>query len=378
GVLVDRWDRKRVMVACDIGRGVVLAFLPWVDTVGALVFASFLLEVLTLLWAPAKEASVPNLVPPQSLATANSLSLVAAYGTFPIGSAAFALLAGVAKWLGGYEALKGLRVSQESVAIWFDVGTFFLSALLISTVALPRTRTVRERSGPRRIRPGLAVQEVREGFRFIGQSPVVRAVMVAIATGLIGGGMLIPLGPLMSDSVLGGGPAGFGLLITALGTGAAVGIMGLSAVQRWLPRERTFILSVFGAGISIILGASMSTLTPALIFVALLGVCAGGAYVLGFTILQTSVDDTLRGRIFATFYTLVRFCLLLAFALAPFLSAALEGLSSQWVGGRVEVFGVSISVPGVRLTLWLGGIIIMVAGALAVVALRSRAAAADT
>ncbi|HYX45071.1 MAG TPA: MFS transporter, partial [Acidimicrobiales bacterium] len=49
GVLVDRWDRKKVMVSCDIGRGLVLATLPFVDTVLGLVVASLLLEALTLL-----------------------------------------------------------------------------------------------------------------------------------------------------------------------------------------------------------------------------------------------------------------------------------------------------------------------------------------
>ena len=51
-----------------------------------------------------------------------------------------------------------------------------------------------------------------------------RAVNVGLATGLIGGGMLVPLGPIFSDEVLGAGAAGFGLLITALGFGVAVGV----------------------------------------------------------------------------------------------------------------------------------------------------------
>ena len=60
--------------------------LPFVDSVLGLIVASLILEVFTLLWSPAKEASVPNLVPKSYLTTANSLSLVAAYGTFPLGA----------------------------------------------------------------------------------------------------------------------------------------------------------------------------------------------------------------------------------------------------------------------------------------------------
>src|SRR4051794_778019 len=75
GVLADRFDRKRMMVACDLGRAGVLLTLPFVDTIYGLVLASLLLECCTLLWTPAKEASVPHLVPADHLTTANSLSM---------------------------------------------------------------------------------------------------------------------------------------------------------------------------------------------------------------------------------------------------------------------------------------------------------------
>ena len=367
GVLIDRWDRKKVMVLCDIGRGITLATLPWVDTLPGLVLASLLLEIFTLMWSPAKEASVPNMVRKEYLATANSLSLVAAYGTFPIGTALFAALAGVASFLARYDALAGLRVDQTSVAIFFDVGTFFVSAFLISTLALP----ARQSTGTRgKIELGAAFRDVREGFTFIGQSRLIRSVMLAIATGLIGGGMLVPLGPRFASSVLGGGTAAFGLVLTAMGSGVAAGIVALSVLQSRIPHTRVFVLSVFGAGLSIMAGASMSDLRLALGFVFLLGTFAGAIYVLGFTILQANVEDEIRGRIFATLYTLVRFCLLLAFALAPFLSSALGALSSRLFEGHVEVLGIDVALQGVRLTLWLGGLIILAAGWVAVVGLR--------
>ena len=372
GVMLDRWNRKKVMVACDIGRGLVLATLPWVHTIVGLVFASLLLEIMTLLWSPSKEASVPKLVPQHYLPTANSLSLVAAYGTFPIASAAFALLAGAAKFLGHYRALAGLRVDQEFLALYVDVLTFFISASLISTLVLERRSRQPRADGASRVDFGGAVRDLREGFQVIGKSRLVRSVMLAIATGLIGGGMLVPLGPRFAKETLGGGSAAFGLLLTALGIGMAVGIVSLSIVQRRLPHQRVFLVSVFGAGFSILAGASMSNLQFAVVFVALLGVFAGGVYVLGFTLLQANVEDELRGRIFATLYTLVRFCLLLAFALAPFLSSLLDGLSHRWFDRSVSIAGISIAIPGTRLTLWLGGLIILGAGGLAVTSLRGR------
>jgi dTMP kinase len=382
GVLVDRWDRKRVLVACDIGRALVLASLPWVDTVLGLVIASFFLEVLTLLWAPAKEASVPNLVSRSFLPTANSLSLAAAYGTFPLGSAAFAVLAKVAEWLGGFDALSDLSVSQENLALWVDACTFLLSAVMISTLTLPRP-TAAEEAGVEE-RPDIAVMErpsggardtfrdLREAFRFIGSSPAVRAVMLSISTGLLGGGMVLPLGVPFLGVVLGAGPAGFGLLLTALGVGVAVSIVSLSVYRRPFPLERVFVIAVFAAGISLGLAASMSTLTPVVVLVAVLGLAAGAVYVLGYTILQTYVEDSLRGRIFATFNTVVRFCLLLAFAMAPLLASLLDGLSSALFDRHVEPFGFGIALPGVRITLWLGSLIILAAGLVAVRSLRGN------
>jgi dTMP kinase len=361
GVLVDRWDRKKVMVTCDIGRGIVLATLPFVNSIAGLFFASLFIEILTLMWSPAKEASVPNLVRTDQLTTANSLSLVAAYGTFPIGSALFAVLAKVAEALGHYHALHSLRLNHESIAIYFDVLTFFASALLISRLALP----ARNGRHGERIDLGRTFTDLKDGWRFVGTSPVVRSVMIGLGTGLIGGGMVVPLGPAFSRDVLKGGPAGFGLLLTSLGMGVAVGVVGLSALQRHLPRLRIFPMAVLGAGAFMVAGASMSSLPPAMGFVAGMGVCAGAVYVVGFTLLQESVSDELRGRIFATLYTTVRFCLLLSLAIAPFMAGLLDDASKRFLHSRISVFGLEIALPGARLTLWLGGVIILLAGFLA-------------
>lgn len=365
GVFVDRWDRKRVMVLSDVGRGVVFAMLPWVDTLPGLVIVSLLLELLTLMWAPARDASVPRLVPVRYLETANSLSLVAAYGTLPVASAAFAALARVSTFLGEFDSL------QEILAIYLNVFSFFLSAFLISTLALPR-RVPTADAAPLRsgLRLGSAFTEMREGLSFIGQSRLVRAVILAIATGLFGGGMLVPLGPGFATKTLEGGTAAYGLLLTALGFGVVAGILGLSVIQRRLPQGRVFVAAVFGAGAAMISGAAMSSLRLAIVFVWLLGVCAGAVYVLGFTILQREVADDIRGRIFSTFNALTRLCLLLAFVLSPLLSSLFDKLSDSLVNRRVELAGIRIELPGTRLTLWFGGLVIVFAGVLALLAVR--------
>jgi MFS family permease len=371
GVLVDRWDRKKVMVTCDLARAGVLLFLPFVDTLWGLVAASLLLEMGTLLWSPAKEATVPNLVPKDHLTTANSLALVAAYGTFPIASLLFAALSKVAEWGSEVEGLDGLRITQESVAIYADVLTFVLSAILISSLSISSHR--QPRTGRRRIRIDFSAtfRDLREGWRFMFADPVVRAVMVALGTGLIGGGMVVPLGDVFSQQVLGAGSAGFGLLLSALGFGMAGGVLLLSATQRRLPKQEVFVGSVIGAGVSLLLAASMSSLAPAVACVAVLGVCAGSIYVLGFTILHETVADELRGRIFSSLYTMVRFCLLLAFSLGPLLADRLGALAMNLVGGEISIAGHEVPLPGVRLALWLAGVIIIGAGLLAIWSFRS-------
>jgi dTMP kinase len=160
------------------------------------------------------------------------------------------------------------------------------------------------------------------------------------------------------------------LLLTALGFGVAAGVIALSIIQKRLPHERVFTAAVLGAGASILAGASMTSLTPALVFVFMLGTFAGAVYVLGYTILQSNVDDELRGRIFATLNAMVRFCLLLAFAAAPALSGLLDSLSHRFFRRSIRVFGLNVGIPGVRLTLWLGGLIILGAGCLTVAGLR--------
>lgn len=358
GALVDRWDRRKVMVLCDVSRAGLLAILPFFDNLAGLVLISFAIEVLTLLWGPAKDASVPNVVPSDQLGSANSLSLVAGYGTFPLGAVIFALLAGLAKWLGGFDALSRFEVDQESLAIWVDSGTFLVSALLIARLRLPEAR----RSGIQRVEVLQTGRDIIEGLRYIRAHPVVRGVMLGLAGGLLGGGAMVPLGPVFAREVLGGGSAGFGVLMTALGLGAAFGVLTLLWIQRKLPRETVFTAAVVACGAAIMVAASVSTLTPASIATFFVGAAAGSGYVTGFTVLQEQVHDELRGRTFATLYTIVRLCLLLSLTLGPFAASLLDAFSDGAFDGAIEVGGGAIALPGTRLALWLGGAITILAG----------------
>jgi dTMP kinase len=212
--------------------------------------------------------------------------------------------------------------------------------------------------------------EIKEGWRFIGTNPTVRSVMVGLGTGLIGGAMIAPLGPIYATEVLRAGAAGFGLLLTALGMGVAVGVVGLSTFQKRISHSRTFPWAVVGAGASMLVAVTMSNLALTMVFIGLMGICAGAVYVLGFTILQETVEDEIRGRTFATLYTLSRLCMLISLSLAPLLSRVLDDVSHALINGHLGVAGATLGVPGVRVTLWLGALIILAAGALALRAYR--------
>jgi dTMP kinase len=129
---------------------------------------------------------------------------------------------------------------------------------------------------------------------------------------------------------------------------------------------------VFGGGAFLFVGASSTILVSAIVGAAGLGLCAGAVYVVGFTILHENVSDELRGRVFATLYTLVRLCLLLALGLAPFLAELLGRVSSEVFGSdqSVVIAGFDMFLPGVRLALWFGALIILAAAVLAARALR--------
>ena len=117
GVIIDRFDRRKVMVLCDIGRASLLVLLPFVDNLAGLLLISLGLEILTLLWGPAQAASVPNLVPEEQLSSANSLSLAASYGTFPIASIIFSLLAGLATLLGDLDVISVVQGRPGSARV---------------------------------------------------------------------------------------------------------------------------------------------------------------------------------------------------------------------------------------------------------------------
>src|SRR6185436_1988374 len=90
---VARWDRRRTMLAMDAVRALTIAAVPLVRSSWWVYVAAFVLEAASLVFLPARDASIPDLVEPDDLAVANGLVLGSSYGTIPLGAGAFAAVA---------------------------------------------------------------------------------------------------------------------------------------------------------------------------------------------------------------------------------------------------------------------------------------------
>jgi len=380
GLLVDKWDRRRTMIVCDLGRAGLLLLLPFWNSLVGLIVISLLLEMLTLLWGPAKDASLPHLISSSHLSTANSLGLLAAYGTFPIGSLLFAGLARIALAM-DVDEIFSISVDRQFLALWVDASTYIVSAALIFSLGAAFKR-VRESSAnskenpvtekikkaedsekSKRIDVMKGFRDIKDGYSFIAKHRVVRGVMIGLGLGIFGGGALVPLGSLFATDVLKGGEATYSLLMTALGTGAAIGVISLQVLQKNLKRGTVFWCAIVLCGISMaITGLSSSTLL-ALFGIGIFGASAGCGYVIGFTILQEEVHDDVRGRTFAALYTIIRVCMLLGMTVAPLFSRFF-----QWAVVRIfdstviSIGNVSYSIPGIRVVIVIGGLVMVLGG----------------
>jgi dTMP kinase len=255
-----------------------------------------------------------------------------------------------------------LKVDQEMLALVFDAITFLVSAAIVYRLPIPR----RDRSGAGRIDWTETFREIKEGLQFVSHHALVRGVMLGLGVGLIGAGAMIPLGPSFAQEVLDGGAAAFGVLMTALGFGAATGVVTLLWLQGRLPRIAVFCFGVIGTGAFLVLAASSSDLAVAALLIGGVGACAGTTYVTGFTVLQESVSDELRGRTFATLYTVVRLCLLVSLTISPLWADFWDWVTrALLIDQSVSVGPYTYALPGVRIALWGGGIITLVAGVVA-------------
>ncbi len=356
GVISDRMDRRKLVVLADVGRGAIVPFLAFVDSLPALVGITLVLELLSLLGQPPRTAMVPRLVSTENLVSANSLMLAAAYGTIPVGSLLLLILQGFPDF-----SLGGLVPSgNEGLVLAFGVDalTFFASGLLIAT--LPKITSPLAEEVATNNSTSSTWEDFKEGVVFMVKDPSVRRVITGMTTALFGGGTIIVLGPAFVEDVLQADQAGFFAIITMLGLGAVVGLIVLSVNEyRLVHLDLAFGIATTVTGIGLAAAAMVTTVPGASAWMVVMGLGAGASYLMGLTHLHEHVTDELRGRVFAALFSLMRIGLFVAMALAVPLVDAF---------GWVNVWRLD---DPTRVVLFLGGATIFLSGLTVLFTLRS-------
>jgi dTMP kinase len=338
GVLADRIDRRLTMVVSDLLRFALFLSMPIVDSLTWLLIATALVEVLSLIWIPAKEASVPHLAKDR-LESANQISLFATYGTAPLAALLFGLL--------GVLSIK-TDVSAAHLALYANAGTFAFAAVQVFRIREIPTRE--QVSGHLETNPTV-VESIREGLRFAHTSQLVRGLLVGMLGALAATGAVVGNGKLFTDTILDGGEAAFALLFGSVFVGIALGVAIGPRLLRGMSRRRAFGPAIVGAGVCLGFMSLVPVLALVLGAVVLLGFFAGIAYVLGLTLLGGEVDDAVRGRTFGLVNSLMRIDLLLSVAAAPAIAGAIG----------VHTYG-ELDVNGVSVTLLVGGLLAVTVG----------------
>ena len=200
GAFADRLDRRWTLVLGDVLRGVLFVTIPLVGTLGWLYAATVLIECLALFWMPAKDATIPNLVPRKRLEAANQISLVATYGTAPVAAIVFAGMALPPACSTGLRAV--VRPRPDLGRICVNAATFLVSGLVILRLDIPPSPG----AGSTRARAA-CWRTIVDGWRFVGRTPVVRGLVVGMLGAFGAAGFVVGLAQTFVTD-LGAGQAG--------------------------------------------------------------------------------------------------------------------------------------------------------------------------
>jgi MFS family permease len=289
GVIADRFSRRAIMIGSDIVRAIVVLgflfvrrpdqmWLVYVLTVFQLAFSSF--------FEPAKTAAIPSIVSDRELVPANAIAAVTWSVMLTMGAAIGGFVAG---WFG------------TDAAFVLDSLTFIASAILISVVSFP-VRPKREKS---RITAGkaLGITDTIEGTHYVRHRPRVLAYLLVKPAWGLGGGILTLLAVFGERvyPVAGKAATGIGVLFMARGIGTAVGPM---LARRWTGETRKQMQ--IAIGVAFLIGGTFYIAfgaTPsfgfALLFLAVAHMGGSILWVFSTVLLQLTVEDKFRGRVFA-------------------------------------------------------------------------------
>ncbi|MGI8773719.1 MAG: MFS transporter [Actinomycetota bacterium] len=282
GVLSDRFDRRMLMIASDVLRGVSIAAMGVLSVTGNLELSHVLglvaiYGVGDALFMPAFTAIVPDVVPKELLMEANSLDQFVRPLTM--------------RFLG--PAIGGALVggAGPGVALLADAGTFVVSGVC---VAMMRARPEQKRGGEKRS----ALADISEGFRFVRSRTWLWGTLASASIGLLFFlGPLEVLIPYVVKNQMNGGAGGYGLILSVGGVGAI--ITSVTMGQFGLPRRHiTFMYSAWGIGVLLIAGFALVRTVPQAMAISFVmsGMFSAGMIVWG-TLMHKLVPRDLLGRV---------------------------------------------------------------------------------
>jgi dTMP kinase len=232
GVLADRFDRRRLMVTVDILRAALYVSIPIVGTYFWLYAAMILVECLTLFWSPAKEATVPNLVPREKLENANQVSLLAAYGTAPVAAILFTVLSLLSSAITvAFPAFEGNSVD---IALYINAVSFLFAAFTVYGLKEIPKGAAADKASQESVIAALV-----QGWKSVSESKIIRGLIIGMVGAFSAAGAVIGLARTFVGD-LGGGDAAYGVLFGAVFTGLALGIAAGPKVFAQFSRRRLF------------------------------------------------------------------------------------------------------------------------------------------
>jgi dTMP kinase len=327
------------MLTSDLVRAGIAIALPVLPSLAWVYFWAFAIEVVGLVFLPARDAAIPMLVggrdedqsDAKRLSLANGITMGASYGMIPLGAGAFGLillLSDAAGWEGQWRYV---------VVFWLNALTYLASYAVVRTIP---------DLGPRP-NENTTVQRGGDGMGMLAalRIPIVRSVLPATAVVALGLGALFSLGVVFVRDVLGAGPLGFGALVALFGVGAAAGLALQARTGGGRSLLTTIRLSTAAQGVVIATMGAIAVTAWAFLGAVLFGAATTVALVSGITYLQQNLAGVRRNLGLTAFHACLRFALALA-ALAAGAAADLLGQVDLGVLGTMAPAQVVLAGSG--------------------------------
>ncbi len=327
GYLTDRFNRRRIMIMCDLLRGVIVAGLLLVvsyDTLWLAYVLTALQMMLSAVFEPAKTSSIPNVTTEDELVDANVLSAASWSIIFTLGM--------------GFGGLATAWLGTDLVFI-IDACTYVLSAWFIYRAVIPQEKM--SEAELKRTRNPLT--GIKEGFQYLFANHQVLRPTLAKACYTMFLGALTYMLILVSEDVLMMGSIGIGLLYASRGVGTGIGpVIGRRIFDEECDWVRAMGLCMIFGGLMYSVVGLTTSFTIMMVFVFIAHAASGANWVMSTVLLQRRTTDTFRGRIFSTEWLL--------FTLAQSASVMLASwvLENEWltIQQTMIVFALLLSVTG--------------------------------